>query len=393
MATVTTTKKKKLVYKQDPDGVFRLKKVDTDEPLPHQPAPAPDSTPGLLNELLDCSYQIVPPPAEAAPAIPAVPAVPAPAEITPEPVHHAHHSHHVHPVPEPMAVPLAPQPASATDPGVSWYESGPAHDRRRKKSKLKQKPKSRPTLPPQPPLVVPRVNWMRMAADHTSAQAKQFHPPSFVLGATTAGVLYVLRAALTHYALVVFDILKFAILWGVLLVVICWWTGLIKPQDTERISDALTRMKLRMVTDAIPAVPIPRPQPERRNTLTKVTPFKFQPKNERHQSTPDLHQHAKPAQPQPKLTRIHTTGLRTSPQKTSPAKVSPRKARNGSIDTSASHKRLPPYPKEAEELPFINEVKLVSDQASEFLLEDAHAPPAVASHGAPKRLNTYSSKQ
>ncbi|EMG46164.1 hypothetical protein G210_3602 [Candida maltosa Xu316] len=70
MATTTKTKKK-LIYKQDPDGVFRLKKIDDNASIKtaeviHKKAQVDN----YLNELIDCSYTVVddspkiPPPRE-----------------------------------------------------------------------------------------------------------------------------------------------------------------------------------------------------------------------------------------------------------------------------------------------------------------------------------------
>lgn len=62
MATTTTktTKKKKLVYKQDPDGVFRLKNKrrhivsKTNEVIDKKA-----QVDNYLNELIDCSYSLI----------------------------------------------------------------------------------------------------------------------------------------------------------------------------------------------------------------------------------------------------------------------------------------------------------------------------------------------
>ncbi|RCK58068.1 hypothetical protein Cantr_06598 [Candida viswanathii] len=63
MATTTTktTKKKKLVYKQDPDGVFRLKKIndDTSSLKTNEIVDKKAQVDNYLNELIDCSYSII----------------------------------------------------------------------------------------------------------------------------------------------------------------------------------------------------------------------------------------------------------------------------------------------------------------------------------------------
>lgn len=63
MATTTTktTKKKKLVYKQDPDGVFRLKKINDDVASlkTNEAIDKKTQVDQYLNELIDCSYSIV----------------------------------------------------------------------------------------------------------------------------------------------------------------------------------------------------------------------------------------------------------------------------------------------------------------------------------------------
>lgn len=60
MATTTKTKKKKLVYRQDPDGVFRLKKIDDNNSIKSVDlANKKKEVDNYLNELIDCSYSIV----------------------------------------------------------------------------------------------------------------------------------------------------------------------------------------------------------------------------------------------------------------------------------------------------------------------------------------------
>lgn len=63
MATTTTktTKKKKLVYKQDPDGVFRLKKIndDTSSLKTNEVIDKKAQVDNYLNELIDCSYSLI----------------------------------------------------------------------------------------------------------------------------------------------------------------------------------------------------------------------------------------------------------------------------------------------------------------------------------------------
>lgn len=73
MATTTTTKKK-LVYKQDSDGVFRLKREHSSPTLdkPYR------SVADCANELIDCAYTITD-----APAAPTLQGAPAPSPTHP----------------------------------------------------------------------------------------------------------------------------------------------------------------------------------------------------------------------------------------------------------------------------------------------------------------------
>lgn len=64
MSTTTeTTKKKKLVYRQDPDGVFRLKKVDDNGSMlsgkTSTTIEKKNRVDNYLNELIECSYKVV----------------------------------------------------------------------------------------------------------------------------------------------------------------------------------------------------------------------------------------------------------------------------------------------------------------------------------------------
>lgn len=414
MATVTSTAtgKKKLVYKQDPDGVFRLKKLPSDASSTLSRGSedvrlekrAVDS---YINELIECSYQ-----------------VPA---LAPKPA-------------------LTPVPEKIVDEASKLPDSDDKQPSRGKKSRKAKTPSisSEATLDLEPELFVPERSLLPQTAEPTPfpdlPSSDSEEPPmpsapksrfawdpitlpadprivSYVLGLATAGLLLRFWPSVSSYAVVALNVLKMGVLWGTVVAVIAWYAGLINvhnllvvflkglvdrlrakalgqapdaPQKTSPVAEHSAPKTVHMAPSPMLELPdssseeeededlvgIPEeprrarsasPQKERRNTLTKVTPYKPAPKPDRYHSAQDVRRHT------PKLNRIQTADARLFQRRLAPLAASSRKNSTHSLDMAhlrhdpseltsrlLPNKRLPPHPYETEELPFINEVKLMT---------------------------------
>lgn len=419
MATITSTAtgKKKLVYKQDPDGVFRLKKLPSDASSTLSRGSEDvllekRAVDNYINELIGCSYEV---PAPKPPLTPVPEKVvvdeskklpdsddkqpsrgkkprkaktPSPRSLSPD---NGLLVEIDHPEPVETPLPLSVDPAPFADP-----ESEAEDD-------IMPAPKSRFAVDPVTLPADPRI-------------------VSYVLGLATAGLLLRFWPLVSSYAVVFFNVLKMGLLWGTVVAAIAWYAGLINVQNllvvflkglVDRLRGRILGLALAAPKPASPAksatlapkplihprplqtlpdssseeeeeeddevVTIPEeprrarsasPQKERRNTLTRVTPYKPAPKPDRYHSVQDLPRHT----PTPKLNRIQTADARLYQRRLAPLAASSRKNSAHSLDTTylrshdvaelpsrlLPHKRLPPNPYEAEELPFINEVKLMT---------------------------------
>ena len=382
MATVTASKKK-LVYKQGPDGVFRLKKVDDkDGDGAAGGNSAKKGVNDYLNELIGCAYEVQ-------------------LDLNDKPVD------------------LAP-PSSSKPPPLQTRHTSPANpntftpNAKKANSKRTVLPTSsdhsiEPELPP------PVVQIKSMVGLH-------FHIPSFLLGAVSSVVLVHVWPLLAHYTVIALGFAKLGVLWGTVLGVICWYCGLIKIQDASTLRQLARNISSyvrplpttnqpkqespeydsedMMSVDSDVAVdelngqtttPIP-PKQVRRNTLTRVTPFKYSSPRDKYSSNPELPTDKKVA---PKLNRGFTTDPRQYSRRHSSGVIPSRSRQNSSqslglmrprtntsqeLSDSASykHKNLPPV---SDDLPFINEVKLISHE------EMAGGAPDI------RRLDTMMSKK
>ena len=401
MATTTTKTKKKLVYKQDPDGVFRLKKVNGDEVPNIKPKHTSDTTKkkqvdDYLNELVDCSYKLFSDP----------PDTPDVTRIEVPPVTQISDSHDT-------------KSTTVKKRKSKQVENKPIHEESLKETFPKVTTASA-TIYKEEPIVAASVEsflkQLKMAPQETMTQIKRFHPQSFILGVGSALILYRLQPLIFHYGLIALNLAKYGVLWGIVLGGAGWYLGIVNMKDMEQ---NLARIKAKIsgksgdiagrntnAADDTPSIydqeemedeeeevlaPTPTktstgayskndmnpplPPTERKNTLTSVTPFKHQQEQKfassNFYSTPDLHLHQQ--QKQPKLTRIHTTDSKPRYQtRPSPTVVQDRRrgaySRHGLFDSSFSRqspdKDLPTPPDgrfsamSADELPFINEVKL-----------------------------------
>ena len=400
MATTTTKTKKKLVYKQDPDGVFRLKKVNGDEVPNIKPKHTSNTTKkkqvdDYLNELVDCSYKLF----EDPPETPDVTRI----EVSP-----------ATPISDPHDTKSTVKKRKSKQ-----VEKNPIPEESLKETFPKVTTASA-TIHQEEPIVAASLEsflrQLKMAPQETMTQIKRFHPQSFILGVASALILYRLQPLLFHYGLIALNLAKYGVLWGIVLGGAGWYLGIVNMKDMEQ---NLARLKAKIsgtsgnltgrntnATDDTPSIydqedleyddeevlaPSPTktstgaysknatnpqlPPTERRNTLTSVTPFKHQQEqnyaSSDFYSTPDLHLHQQ--QKQPKLTRIQTTENKPRYQtRPTPNVVQDRRrgayTRHGLFDSTFSRqspdKDLPTPPDRrfsamsTDELPFINEVKL-----------------------------------
>lgn len=378
MATVTASKKK-LVYKQGPDGVFRLKKVDGKD----SEAEGKKGVNDYLDELIGCAYEVKldmdKPPAPAAAADPTSRKLP--------PLQTRHTS-----------------PANPT--------TGPLS--------AKKLTSRRTPLPTSSSHSVEPIETTPSAFHYESMLGLRFHIPSFVLGGASSVVLVAAWPLLLRYATIVFGFAKLGLLWGVLLGAISWYCGLIKIQDASTIrqlvdnfvarfrplpvvvqtvevpeydSDDLVSVDSDMngddISAHIPGPPSP-PKQVRRNTLTRVTPFKYSSPREKYSSNPELPE----KKSTPKLTRGFTTDPRYQ-RRGSGGGISAKSRRNSSQSLDlirprtnnsqdlieSGNYKYKNLPSVSDDLPFINEVKLMSNE------DMANGP------GGVRRLDTMVSKK
>ncbi|RLV83242.1 hypothetical protein JA9_003037 [Meyerozyma sp. JA9] len=363
MATVTASKKK-LVYKQGPDGVFRLKKVDDKDG--EGAAGGNSAKKGVndyLNELIGCAYEVQ-------------------SDLNDKPVDSA-------------------SPGISKQPPLQTRHTSPANPNAFT-SNVKKGTSKRTVSPTSsdhsiecesPPPVVQIKSMLGL----------HFHIPSFILGAVSSVVLVHVWPLLAHYTVIAFGFAKLGLLWGTITGVICWYCGLIKIQDASTLrqlasnissylrpspstnqprqespeydsedmisvdSDVAVDESHGQATAAIP------PKQTRRNTLTRVTPFKYSSPRDKYASNPELPTEKKTA---PKLNRGFTTDPRQYSRRHSAGIISTRSRQNSSQSlelmrprtntsqesadsASYKHKNLPPV---SDDLPFINEVKLLSHE-------------------------------
>lgn len=337
MATVTASKKK-LVYKQGADGVFRLKKVDENESKSNK------GVGDYLNELIGCAYEVQPEHGDKSVGFAEAPKPP--------------HPRHVNPTANPTKrarsrrVPLPTSSTHSSDSAAST------------------------------PMV-----------DIHSRLGLRFHVPSFLLGAGLAGLVVGMWPVLSHYAVAFLSFAKLGVLWGIVLGGICWYCGLIKIQDASTLRGVFAHLSARMrpLPVTIEADPVAYdaedvlsidsdvspediaalsgpPQQTRRNTLTRVTPFKYSSPREKYSSNPDLSERTSP----PKLVRGATTDPRQFDRRNSGGPgmtrarqdlldlVRPRTNTSFELADSGGSNRMKNLPLVSDDLPFINEIKLMS---------------------------------
>lgn len=411
MATITTstTGKKKIVYKQDTDGVFRLKKIPTDIGMHGKDSENKNAAEDHLNELIGCTYQVLNSSTE--------------------------ESKDVSPTPDPILV--CPKDTKY----ITEHQTKP----KRRAAKIKSTNSSAPSI--------------RLKAPNIKIGTERFekmsglHVPSFVAGCTMTLVLVSSSPLITHYTSMMFNIVKLGLFWVLLVGGITWYSGMIKLQDSEAISTFINGIKETFFETEVQEeeegedesdtgmnthghsdhytrknsseISIPNAVPRRRSAspvkstrtpLTSVTPFKSTPpkQDSRFQSNPELvtGENSSP----PKLNRFHTSdpkGYQNLPKKNSILSLGKmRRLSNNSleltktktnqsipsvelIDSSSSRhsptKQHSSYHDDPEELPFINEVKLISSDDGFGEMPDSL--PSLNSNSNVLRLNSIMSKQ
>lgn len=466
MATITTnsTGKKKLVYKQDPDGVFRLKKLNPEDDNRKDDKTVND----YVNELVSCTYEVVDP------------------NKPPEP---------------PKSQSNSNPKTRSVSPDIHDLESLPNdHDLESMKSHDFNFAKSKKTTNKSPispntsgdfeamdthdsfhsPVVEEPAKLHKMF-NSVSYNLPIFHIPSFALGIIVAFVLHKLSPLIMHYSVIIFNYAKVGLVWALILGVIAWYSGVIKVQDVSSIRSFSENLMARILGKVKPpqdghhvdhnilnenhediedpmsepelepepefhdyvdepsppherherhgrpgrrpvsTSPVRQSMPPRKNTLTSVMPYRPSLRNEASNrntaSVPDLFPMGSDKKSAPKLNNRHTTDPRfrsrsiEKPQKRLPP-IDVNYGRSHHRPSSSfdllDHPGVRPSPVKHsyhetngnEELPFINEVKLVSqnDPDPNDSPEDDYVPN-LPSHNYQhygnnvKRLNSALSKK
>ncbi|KAK6205319.1 uncharacterized protein RJT21DRAFT_111846 [Scheffersomyces amazonensis] len=403
MATsTTTTKKKKLVYKQDSDGVFRLKKVDKDKDnasiTSSEYSSEKKKVDDYINELVDCSYRVVEEPSLTTSQIGNVnnnnsktssksrKQSTASSETSTKSVSSSVSTSSSTPPTSPATV-TSPTVEATT--GLSYFTNKFTH-------------------------------IMQQARDSTSTEIIKFHPQSFVLGSIFAILVYRCQSTLLEYALVLGNLLKLGLICAIVLGGLSFYLGLFKSADFSELFQQLKSKALGNPTSVPtpqsqteeedsneneddsemnsinpqPSQP-PSPPPERKNrrlSSIRVQPFRPTPRlslaDNRQHSSPDLSKQPS----RPKLYQVHTMDPKlaggNSKRNGSPTRID-RRSRHGSLDSIS--KKLPIVPHDAQfhghqdslDLPFINEVVLLDS-----LDDDVSPTNSSAMHKIPSPILT-----
>ena len=412
MATITTstTGKKKIVYKQDTDGVFRLKKIPTAGEVRGKDHDNKNAAEDHLNELIGCTYQVLNSSSE--------------------------ESSKLSPTPESVLV----CPKDTNYVSVDYPVSP-----KRKPIKRKNTNASTPSVR----LKVPNIK----ISTETFEKMTGIHVPSFVAGCMVTLVFVSSSPLISHYTSMIFNVVKLSLFWVILIGGITWYSGVVKLQDSEAMAAFLNGIKDTFfetdingeeeediednirngskheqsenynrenssefsIPNAVPRRRSASPTKGTRTPLTSVTPFKsIQSKQDsRFQSTPELIA-GEPSSP-PKLNRFHTsdpksyqnqpkrgsilslgklrrpsnhslelTKTKTNQSIPSVELIDSSSSRHSPIKHSSNHD-------DSEELPFINEVKLISSE-DDFGNNPDALPPINSSKNV-HRLNSVMSKQ
>ncbi|EGV64196.1 hypothetical protein PSN45_003676 [Yamadazyma tenuis] len=389
MSTVTT--KKKLVYKQDPDGVFRLKKLGDDDRLSTKSDKR--TVDDYLNDLISCAYEVVEP-NKVQPILSednvSLQSPTKSVKIQPQPSETHYDAQPSYPPQSPLPEPLA---SSATKENLTFKDRTNGLNI---------------TFPPSPQ-VGTSFSFPKMPVS-TLNSSKMFHIPSFGLGLVIAITISQSSTYILSYSKIAFEYAKIGLVWVLILGAIAWYTGIIKVQEWSKLRTTLTSLTAKPSQEATsaPGTPISptnilnhnhyfnqnqnqnqnremhshvhdymgdsppqasrsqssrpryksRPSESRRNTATNIMPFKphVRPEyaSERSPSVPNL-SHEKSSLP--KLTRFNTSDN----SKTNYWRFVERSRADNEPRHVKSFPKAAPLPSlPDEDLPFVNEVKLLS---------------------------------
>lgn len=394
--------KKKLVYKQDPDGVFRLKKLgDSDKLSTKSDKRTVDD---YLNDLITCTYQVVNPNKE---------------ETHQDDMESLVSGDPKSSIPEVVDVDVFEKlsPVKEFSPGLHIGVDEEL------------------VKPQTPKLEVPVGSSLLPLGKKLISMDLIFHVPSFGIGMIVTIILARFSPWLTYCGVMVFNYLKVGILWAIILGGLAWYGGLIKVQDLRSLKDKVMQTvkpqdsKQEPTVNEPPKVPplmaqasevfdqfegplneIPvnrkyerKPRKPTSPTIrknTNIIPFKpqirpttapaFAHLEEKSPSVPDLSAYDKPQIP--KFNRTHTTEPKSNYSKfiersrkhrpsTSMDSFDYNRMNHGPL-TPPHDQPLPTLPD--EELPFINQVKLMNNN------EDYVSDMPTFNLG---RLNTTGSKK
>ncbi|CUM65437.1 uncharacterized protein PRCAT00003076001 [Priceomyces carsonii] len=363
MATTTITGKKKLVYKQDSDGVFRLKRADSDNDSIKSKKGVDD----YLNELVECSYKVQ---------------------------HDVEHNT------------AEEEPTTSFSKPIVDDQTQRDNSSRPKNSKIpnresRQKHQQSDDLSFKTKILT--LGGITDALNFKTEHMQGFSLPSFIFGFALAFVAQTFQPLLIHYAFILMNILKAGLLCGAIIGSILWYSGFLKPEDLknfiselrERVSGTISsEQEQDDVLEQVPNVHeeihnLERqrfsrrersvsPSKGKRNVLTRVAPFRplVVRSEQKYKSTSDLPGDNR-MHMAPKLSRVQTD-FRNYTRRGS-SFLSDRRHSNSSGDSVGNssslnllesvNKKLPPNPSELEELPFINEIKLMNSDDMDTLDE------------------------
>lgn len=219
--------KKKLVYKQDPDGVFRLKKLGDDDKLSTKSDKR--TVDDYLNDLISCAYQVVDPNKKVE--------VESVKSGGSEQAVDVHMTDGIEDFDHPnggQKLRVNTQTIQSPTPNQS-----PVKEVVRPRSPIKQSPNEQFSKEPSPGLniavsptnttattTLPRVPFQKLSVGNL-----MFHIPSFGFGLIIAIIISQTSTYIAYYGKIAFNYAKIGLVWAIILGAIGWYSGLIKIQD------------------------------------------------------------------------------------------------------------------------------------------------------------------
>ncbi|CAH6719758.1 hypothetical protein CLIB1444_02S15852 [[Candida] jaroonii] len=387
--------KKKLVYKQDPDGVFRLKRLNDSDKLSTKSDKR--TVDDYLNDLISCAYEVVDPGAknkeqkEVASPPTKFPDLTVQTDI----INEMHESPNISPT-DHLNV-NTPKFSKGFSPGLNILTPEP------------ESPVATVTTPFTMPLMT-QIN----------TNLNMFHIPSFLIGVILALVISRLSPQLLYYGQIFFNYAKIGVIWGIILGTIGWYGGLIKVEKFS-FKDIMSRFKAKPLE--IPPIPPQEPdiplmaqaydEPMERSPSVEYQ--QRQPLPRRHTDKPRSKSITKPVSPQrnrstqvlpykpqprsqslgfddkPKLNKHHTTEPKSNYSKfvERSRKHKPTNSFDSFDSNNLRNPQVPthqfnhythtdgrltppldqPLPEIPNDLPFINEVKLVNGEEDDEFTE------------------------